>query len=359
MKFIRTIPILYLFIFCLISEVYADSIKIGVLAPLTGEWARTGEMAVKGAKLAAEEINAKTDNKIELLIEDSSEATSGAKAVSAYQSLRSRGVRFFVGPVGAMAALALAPILKKDPEAIIITPSVGIKDFHETSENIFNIRGVDEIGTRFVAQFAYAKGFKRISIFSSQQAWEKTQGDAFEDEFKKIGGQILKKVETDPSSTDISVESTQIVKSNPQAIFFSNYTQLPLAARKVHEHGFQGQFFAAQVDASHLSIAERDLQHTYFAAFPEADEGFKSRFLKSYSAEASYPSDTAYDAIVALDKAIFANASKDSSAICKILAAEKFLGASGEVNFNNSRLAKRSYVIKQVQGKDLVPEKEG
>src|SRR5262245_52252190 len=63
-----------------------DSIKVGVIQPLTGAFAASGNYVANGAKIAADEINAKggvLGKKLELVIEENkskpSEAGAGAE----------------------------------------------------------------------------------------------------------------------------------------------------------------------------------------------------------------------------------------------------------------------------------------
>ncbi|MDW4726339.1 ABC transporter substrate-binding protein, partial [Escherichia coli] len=63
----------------------AQTIKIGVNEPLTGPFAASGTYVVNGAKIAADEINAKgglLGSKIELVIEDNKSNPTEAAAVA-------------------------------------------------------------------------------------------------------------------------------------------------------------------------------------------------------------------------------------------------------------------------------------
>src|SRR3978361_1090619 len=62
-----------------------DSIKIGVNEPLTGPFAASGTYVTNGARIAADEINAKggiLGKKIELVIEDNKSNPTEAAAVA-------------------------------------------------------------------------------------------------------------------------------------------------------------------------------------------------------------------------------------------------------------------------------------
>jgi branched-chain amino acid transport system substrate-binding protein len=63
----------------------AQTIKIGVNEPLTGAFAASGTYVVNGAKIAADEINAKggiLGKKLELVIEDNKSNPTEAAAVA-------------------------------------------------------------------------------------------------------------------------------------------------------------------------------------------------------------------------------------------------------------------------------------
>lgn len=62
-----------------------SALKMGVISPLTGDFAAVGENIVKGIKTAQSVYEAKTNTKVELLIED--DGGDGAKGLSAYKKL--------------------------------------------------------------------------------------------------------------------------------------------------------------------------------------------------------------------------------------------------------------------------------
>src|SRR6266540_978356 len=61
-----------------------ETIKVGVIQPLTGAFAASGNYVANGAKIAADEINAKggvLGKKIELVIEDNKSNPTAAASV--------------------------------------------------------------------------------------------------------------------------------------------------------------------------------------------------------------------------------------------------------------------------------------
>ena len=161
--------------------------KIGMPVCLTTGCAVQGDQTLKGAEMAAAELNASggvLGQKISLVVQDTAEATNAAQAVSAYRKLRAdRDVRYFIGPTWTPAGLAIAPIASSE-DVIITSPTLGVKEFSAAGDNIFNLNGPDEASSRYLAHFAMEKGWKKAAIFSSQQPWDAAQASFFEDEFK-------------------------------------------------------------------------------------------------------------------------------------------------------------------------------
>src|SRR3977135_2440311 len=81
----RLVPTMALAAALLGGAAEAQTIKIGVNEPLTGAFAASGTYVINGAKIAADEINAKggiLGKKIELVIEDNKSNPTEAAAVA-------------------------------------------------------------------------------------------------------------------------------------------------------------------------------------------------------------------------------------------------------------------------------------
>src|SRR2546430_15985955 len=90
-----------------------ESIKVGVIQPLTGAFAASGTYVANGAKIAADEINAKggiLGKKLELVIEDNKSNPTEAAAV-AEKLITSDKVPALMGAWGSSLTLAVLPTL--------------------------------------------------------------------------------------------------------------------------------------------------------------------------------------------------------------------------------------------------------
>lgn len=314
----------------------SETIKIGALLCLTGACADWGENSLKGIELAVEEINARggvLGRQLEVVVQNSNEMTV-AQAVSGYQQMVTQGIRYLIGPSWTPAGLAIAPIVAKD-SVIITSPSLGVKEFNEAADNIFNLWPHDEIATRQLAQFAIQKGWKRAALFSSTQAWDQTQGNIFADEFKKLGGVITIQVEPHENTRDLRTEAIKIKTSNPDVVMYTNFTHLGLAAKELKRLGYSGHTLSILMDKNRVEVAENGLEGTIYAQYPESSKTFREAFERKYKKQPDTTSDTAYDVVYFYAKGMKEAKTTDVAKVKSQLNTLKdFSGASGTFTFD-------------------------
>src|SRR5438477_7005839 len=125
---IRTInylPMATLAVALLSGPAGAQTIKIGVNEPLTGAFAASGTYVVNGARIAADEINAKggvLGKKIELVIEDNKSNPTEAAAVAEKLMTRDK-TPVMMGAWGSSLTLAVMPKLQEYETAMIVETS--------------------------------------------------------------------------------------------------------------------------------------------------------------------------------------------------------------------------------------------
>ncbi len=90
---------------------------IGMPVCLSGPCAISGSNAIHGATLALQDLNQKggvLGRQLVLEVEDSQDAVSGARAVTAYRALRiKKDIHLFIGPSWTPGLLALVPYSPK------------------------------------------------------------------------------------------------------------------------------------------------------------------------------------------------------------------------------------------------------
>lgn len=215
--------------------------KIGMPVCLSGACILDGDTAIKGAQFAIEDLNEKggvLGRKVKIIAEDTAESISGAKAVSAFKKLRlDPEIKYFIGPSWSPGGMSIAPLVK---DVLITSSSLGVSEFNTASNLIFNSRGVDERGSRKLAQFAVGKNLKKAAVLSSQHAWSYAQGRFFKEEFNKLYGQVNILYEPLPTETNVRTEVLKAVRSKAEVVFISGYLLSDLYLRELYSIGYKG-----------------------------------------------------------------------------------------------------------------------
>jgi branched-chain amino acid transport system substrate-binding protein len=331
------------------QELKRTVIQVGVLAPLTGNWAQLGIEVQRGATLAMEEINQHggiVDRDLLLDIQDSNDAVTPRHAISAYRAMRQRGIDLFIGPTGTVAGLTLAPIASKEA-VIMIAPAVGIQDgFVSVQNNLFNIQGGLEVAAHALAESALNQGLKRMAIFSSQHPFEHAQAEAFRQHFTQIGGSVVALEEPNPEETDVRVSVQKLLQSKPESIFLSSYNQLGLVTRRFRELGYSGKFFVIQIDSSRSAVAHGTLNGAFYGTLGDRSQAFATNYFEHYHQQPSYPAEYAYDALKILCYGIEKSASFAPGQIAAALQGIDWDGASGSFVFNKYGTALRKAEVR-------------
>lgn len=318
---------------------FADTLKIGAPICLTGGCAEWGESTKNGLTIALESINNKggvLGKLIEIIYEDTNEATGGFKAVTAFQKLKSQGnVNFFIGPTWTPGGLAVAPVAGKMKDVLMISPSLGVAQFNESAPNLFNTMPHSETSTRAVAKLMIQSKINKAAIFSSEQPWESLQAKVFREEFTRLGGEIVSEQSPNPDAADLRTESLKIASAKPQAVFLANLNQAGLASRQLRMLGFQGSLYAALLDQTRIDISQGTLEGAISAQYPEGNEDFVKQYVQKFGKKPNASADTAHDALIALSKALEAAGSFEAEKILPELIKVEFQGASGYIKFDS------------------------
>ena len=327
--------------------------RVGLLICLSGPCAKDGTNALNGASLAVEDLNAHggvLGKRVEVVSEDTNEAVNGASAVTAFRRLRLLpDVQYLIGPNWTPAGFALGPIAAKDHAIIITSPSLGVREFNESGDNIFNTRGFDEAGTRKMAHFAIEQGWKRVSVFSSQQEWELMQGRIFSEEFERAGGQILIRVEPVPTASAVQTEALKIAAGHPDAVFFSNYVQQAISAKALRGLRYRGPMMLASTDQNAIRQADGALEGALFYALGSPSAEFAKRYSARYGDAPMFVAATSYDTLQMYAHAITQAGTFNPEAVKKSLLETQLSGVSGEIHFDSRGGADRNPVLKVVR----------
>jgi len=159
-------------------------VTIGALLPLSGKYARFGEEALRGIRLAiASETYA---DKVDLRIADSESKTAGA--IRGYQYLVSNGSDWIIGPLLSEHTEALLPHLVPNIPVISLANQTTVA---EASSKLFIHTLAKSVQAAYMANFSWQQGARKAVILSEKSSAAADEAEAFISTFEKLGGEIL------------------------------------------------------------------------------------------------------------------------------------------------------------------------
>ncbi len=329
-----------------------QEIHIGSILILSGEGASWGEASKNGIDMAVTDINAKGGvlGK-QLVVTHEDNQSSASKSVSAFQKLTGSGINFIIGPNWSTFGLPLVD-LAKQKKAVVISPSLGLKDFNEANEYLFNTWPHDDALSRKLAEYVYAKGYRNVALFGIQDVWNKTQTQAFSEAFKKLGGTIAFTYEPLISTTDVRSEVAKFKQTKADAVVLTNsgFSLLPISARQMKDLGVRLPLFSLTLDSKLISDCSGACEGLQFLTFLTPTQEFETRYKQEFKRNVEIGSDSAYDAVMLLAQAMEATKSTDTTVVAHYLARVKeYKGVSGDLVSDGKRAFTKDYKVMVVK----------
>ncbi|MHB8917870.1 MAG: ABC transporter substrate-binding protein [Desulfocucumaceae bacterium] len=337
------------------------TVKIGILAPLTGDVKTFGESTVNGAKLAVEQAGGKIgDFKIEVVPSD--DRNDPTEAVNVATKLISQDK--VSGIIGSVTSKTTIPVSKlaNDSKVVLVTGTATNEkvtvDEGKRKDFIFRACFIDPFQGKVGAKFALENLKKKTAAVLYDQGNDYTIGLAnnFKENFTKGGGTITDFLAYGKDDADFSAVLTNIAKKNPEVLFLPDYYQkVSLIGKQARSKGINAVFIGGDGwDSSDLDF--KTMEGGYFTNHYSADDPSPQvkKFVDDYKAKYGKTPDAlaalAYDAASLLLNAIKTANSKDPVAIQKAMAATKdFQTVSGKITFDKDGNPIKAATILQVK----------
>lgn len=157
---------------------HADEVthRIGVIAPLTGFLANYGAQVRKS-------IESISHPGIEWVFED--EACDPAKTVSAFKKLTDVDrISFVLGPCCASPQKALAPLLRRGKQLVMLPNAVPESVFEHSAGNMVSVQYSIESEATFLAEQMNRRGLNRVAVILVENDYSRAMDSAFGRAFK-------------------------------------------------------------------------------------------------------------------------------------------------------------------------------
>jgi branched-chain amino acid transport system substrate-binding protein len=330
-----------------VAGLAADTIKIGVAGPHSGDLASYGLPTVNAAKIVAEQINAAggiNGKMVELLIEDT--VCKPEVATNTATKLVSDGAQMVLGGICSGATKAALPIYL-DAGILVMSPSATNPPLTQSGDypNFFRTIAPDDAQAQVDVDFAIDKlGYTKIAVVHDKGDYGKGFAE-FAKSFIEASGkaEVALFEGVTPGAVDYSAIVQKIKQSGAEAVMFGGYHPeaskiITMMKKKrldttfISDDGVKDQtFIKVAGEAAEGAYASGPMDTSTNPLSKAAVAAHKGTF----NADPGAFYENAYSAMLAMTNAVAKAGSTDLEALKKVLQAEKVDTPIGSISFDD------------------------
>lgn len=287
-----------------------DTVKIGVIGPMTGSYAMYGLGVANGAQIAVDEVNALGGLQFELDCQD--DEGDPEKAVNAYNKVLDDGAMMLAGTVTSGACAAVAAEAFND-RIFMLTPSASSTTVTEGRDNVYQVCFTDPAQGAASAEYIVENNMaaKVAVIYNNGSDYSTGIFQTFEAKAKELGLEIVS-VTTFPAddNADFSVQLSDAKSKGAELVFLPiYYTPASMILQQAAGMEFAPVFFGVDgmdgilnMEGFDKTLAEGVYLLTPFSAdaTDEKTVNFVTKYQAAYGEIPNQFAADAYDAIYAL-----------------------------------------------------------
>lgn len=357
-------------------------VKIGVIQPLSGPVAASGNYVRMGAEIARDWINARGGvggRKVELVIEDNK--SDPKEAASAAEKLIVRDkVPAIMGAWGSSMTLAAMPKLEEYGVPMVVETSSAASVTKRGNPWIFRISPPSEMEALGLERYVDKLGVKRADFLAVNTDWGRGAVGAFGDMLKKKGATVGAAEFMDQAATDMNAQITKIKATGGDTLFLTTAVeQITLVMKQAQEQRLGrkvvttgGSSSPTQLIKQAGAAAEGSYHIVFFMPwFPEAmpDGKLAKAFVDEWQ-KRGHPFEgltegfRGHDGIVTIAEAVKVAGKDEPKAIRDALWKVSLMGVNGPIKFDKdgpagkeSGQSKPSIFVVQIRdGKVALPD---
>lgn len=346
----------------------AQSIKIGVFGPLTGDAAAMGSSEKEAVELAVKEKNDAggiRGKKIEVIYGD--DAGKPEEAVNVAKRLISRDEALItVGSISSPASLAASQISRQSETAQIVVSGTAQRITTQGNKWVFRSPVPDTKLVADLANFVHEKfpNLKKFAFLYVNDDFGRGGFEAFKAAGQKYGFEIVADERYTRGDIDFTAQLGRIKSSPAQALVeWSRYTEGALIAKQYVQTGMDLVRFGSDGVASpkYIELGGPAVDGVYFTTHFSVATGadipaakvFIEKYQKAYGRVPDAYAAEAYDAITLALLAVEKAGKEDRAAIRDALAGISFESVRGPFKFDEKGdPLLLTHVVKIVGGKE-------
>ncbi|PXW23484.1 branched-chain amino acid ABC transporter substrate-binding protein [Paraburkholderia caballeronis] len=324
------------------------AVRIGFVAPLSGDNARYGKDIENGARLAVEEANAQGlkigDQAAHFDLVSEDDRADPRTGVEAAQRLTNQNVSAVVGHFNSGTTIPASRVYESAGIPMIVPAATNPLITSQGYENVFTV--IPNDAQNAGAAGAYALDVlkaKRIAILDDRSAFGQGEADEFERVVRSRGGAIVVRDYAANPAGDFRPQLDKVKAADADLLFFGGLdVQAASIVKTMKAMGMRAQFVAGGgvVNRDFIqqagAAAEGAMAWEYgrpLAALPEGQR-FAQNYRNRYGVGVLAYAPFGYDAAWAAIRAMVAAKSSDPAALRAALKTIGFDGATGRIAFD-------------------------
>ncbi len=326
-------------------------LRIGVMAPLTGDYASAGEEIKRGIELARD-VLVKKGIVTAITFEDACLPAQGVPAIK--KLIEFDKINALVSNYCLVSLNAIAPIINKN-KIIVLQNSISPIKLITTSAYFYTTwPSIEEEVTAMVAGLSDEE-IARSAVFYNESPWGMTYAEAFRYEILRRKGKVLMDLSQGFGVHDFRTEVARLKSQNITTILVA-HTGSPLVSfmKQAVSIGIKANKIITPSDAEDLEILKAagsagdgmSLYSTDSVGESSVRRKFHDQYLEKYRREPAPLGRHAYDQLVLVAESMKECSKVTECVQAKLLNVKDCNGASGVFTIMPQRLAKRTFAKK-------------
>ncbi len=333
-----------------VQSVSADTVKIGLMGPMTGPWASEGQEMKQVLDLLAEDVNENgglIGKKVEIIAQD--DAGDPRQASLAANRLSTMDIVAVVGTYGSSITEATQNIYDESQIIQVANGSTAIRLTEKGLKYFFRTCPRDDEQGRVGAQTIKDLGFKKVAILHDNTSYAKGLADEAKALLEKDNISIVFYEALTPGERDYNAILTKMKSSKPDGVFFTGYyPEAGLLLRQKSEMGWNVPFIGGDA-TNHPDLVKiagkKSAEGFYFLTAPlpkDLDTPEAKKFVADFQKKYEAPPNSIYavlsgDGFRVIVEAIKSTKSTDPDKLADFLHKKltDFPGLTGKISFND------------------------
>jgi len=237
---------------CSTTQPQETEIRIGVIAPLTGEIPNVGTSTKEAAEMAVQQINdagglevAGEKYKITIFIEDNQDKAEAAVA-AAQRLINQESVVAIVGPQASRNAIPVSDVAES-AGIPMISPWSTNPDTTAGKQYVFRVAFIDPFQGQVMARFVFEEldKHKAAVLYDIASAYNRGIAEIFKQIVTEAGGQVVAFESYTTGEQDFSAQMARILESEAEVLFLPNYyNEVPMQVQQALEAGIAANIIA-------------------------------------------------------------------------------------------------------------------